>query len=381
MRDSDTDQDTIVRPALRVESRSNRQAAEKLHTHADQVRARHSTRQQPTARPIISQPGARTSTQKPRAAHYVVPSHPVIIRGTVSPLPIHKPLTNKARRQYKIALSTPGAEVRLPSISLGHPGWRILSGFVVVCMVAAIYALYSLPQFQFGPAKITGAKRITATDISAVLKTEGMPAILAKPQKLAASVQAAFPELSKVAVTIGLPASLKVAVVERQPVIAWVQDTNTLWIDRDGYAFPPRGDAGVTLVNVQAVGNPPSAAATTSTPAATSTSQPSPTPAPASPASLAVHSNQPFISHDLVSAILELGAQAPNGTPVVYNPSYGLGWNDPQGWQVYFGSSLADMEMKLAEYKAIVQQLTQQGIKPVMISVEFPHSPYYRLEK
>jgi hypothetical protein len=381
MRNSDTDQDTIVRPVLRVVSRSNRQAAEKSHTHANQVRARHSTHQQPPARPIVSQPGARLSTQKPRAARYVVPSRPVVIRGRVSPLPVQKPLTNKARRQYKIALSTPGAEVRLPSISLGHPGWRILSGLVVVCMLAAIYAFYDLPQFQFGSAKVTGAKRVTAVDISAVLKTDGMPAFQAKPQELAASLRAAFPEFSKVAVTIGLPASLKVAVVERQPVIAWVQGENTLWIDRGGYAFPSRGDAGVTLINVQAEGNPPSAAATASTPATPSTSQPSPIPAPASPASLAANSGRPFLSHDLVSAILELGAQAPEGTPVVYNPSYGLGWNDTQGWQVYFGSSLTDMDMKLAEYKAIVQQLTQQGIKPVMISVEFPHSPFYRLEK
>jgi cell division septal protein FtsQ len=307
----------------------------------------------------------------------------VVIRGTVSPLPVKKPLTNKGRRQYNIALNTPGAEVRLPSISLGRPGWRILSGFMVVCMVAAIYALYSLPQFQFGPAQVTGAKRVTKADISTVLKTDGMPAIQVKPQELAASLRTAFPEFSMVAVTVGLPASLKVAVVEREPVIAWVQGGNTLWIDRDGYAFSPRGDAGVTLINVQAESNPPAAAAaaTASTPAVTSTSQPSPTPAPASPAPLAGSSSQPFLSPDLVSAILELGAQAPAGTPVVYNSSYGLGWNDPQGWQVYFGNSLADMDKKLAEYKAIVQQLTQQGIKPVMISVEFPHAPFYRLEK
>ncbi len=257
-------------------------------------------------------------------------------------------------------------------------------------MVAAIYALYRLPQFQFRSVEVNGASRVTLTDISTVLKFDGMPAILAQPQALAASLQAAFPEFSKVTVTIGLPATLKVAVVERQPVIAWVQGGNTLWIDQDGYAFPPRGDAGVTLIKVQAQSNPPSAAsaaiatvvtATASTPDVATSPQPSSTPPPASPLPLAGSSSQPFLSPDLVSAILQLGAQAPKGTSVVYNASYGLGWNDPKGWQAYFGSSLADMTMKLAEYKAIVQNLTQQGIKPVLISVEFPYAPYYRLEK
>ncbi len=100
MKSPDTDQDTLVRPVLRVESRSNRQPAYKSNSHADQVRARHTPRQQPGVRPIVSQPGARSSSQKPRAARYVVPSHPVVVRGTVSPLPIHKPVTNKVRRQY-----------------------------------------------------------------------------------------------------------------------------------------------------------------------------------------------------------------------------------------------------------------------------------------
>ena len=303
-----------------------------------------------------------------------------MIRGTVSPLPVQRPVTNKARRQYKIALSTPGAEVRLPSISLVRPGWRILSGFVVVCMLAAIYALYNLPQFQLGPAKVTGAMRVTSADISAVLKTDGMPAIEARPLALAASLRTAFPEFSKVSVSISLPASLNITVVERQPVIAWIQGENTLWIDRNGYAFSPRGDAGVTLINVQAEGNPPSPS-TISSPASASTPQPASTPAAAPLASQAGNSSRPLLSPELVTAILELGAQVPAGTPVVYNPSYCLGWNDPGGWQVYFGSSLTDMDIKLAEYKAIVQQLTQQGVKPAMISVEFPHAPFYRLEK
>ena len=378
MRDLDTDQDTIVRQ--RVESRSKRQTAEKSNNRADQVRARHNTHQSPATRPIANPSSARANTQKPRAARYVVPSRPVVIRGTVSPLPVQKPVMNKERRQYKIALNTPGAEVRLPSISLGRPGWRILSGFVVVCMLAAIYALYNLPQFQFGPANVTGSKRVTAADISAILKTDGTSAIEAKPQELAVALKNAFHEFSSVSVTVSLPASLNVTVAERQPVLFWDQGATTLWVDKNGFAFPIRGDAGVKLIDVQAEGNPPSLVIAPS-PAAGTTALPSATQVSAAPAVQAANSGGPFLTPSLVSAILTLGAQAPENTPVIFNPKYGLGWKDPEGWQVYFGSDLTDLDMKLAEYKAIVQQLNQQGIKPFMISVEFPHAPFYRLEK
>jgi len=57
-----------------------------------------------------------------------------------------------------------------------------------------------------------------------------------------------------------------------------------------------------------------------------------------------------------------------------------MGWIDPRGWKVYFGIDLSDLQVKEAEYQVIVDHLTQQGITPVMISVEFPHAPYYRTE-
>jgi len=88
----------------------------------------------------------------------------------------------------------------------------------------------------------------------------------------------------------------------------------------------------------------------------------------------------PQIDPNVLNAAIELAGRLPEGATLVYDPTDGMGWIDPRGWKVYFGIDLSDLQVKEAEYQVIVDHLTQQGITPVMISVEFPHAPYYRTE-
>jgi hypothetical protein len=87
------------------------------------------------------------------------------------------------------------------------------------------------------------------------------------------------------------------------------------------------------------------------------------------------------LSPELVSAILELNAKMPADTVLVYDSEHGLGWNDPKGWEVFFGAEDQDMEMKLSVYQALVERLESEGIQPALISVEYVHAPYYRMER
>ena len=87
------------------------------------------------------------------------------------------------------------------------------------------------------------------------------------------------------------------------------------------------------------------------------------------------------LSPDLVAAILALGEKMPADTLLVYDSEHGLGWNDPNGWQVYFGQEDQDMEMKLSVYETLVDHLKNEGIQPELISVEYVHAPYYRMER
>ena len=83
---------------------------------------------------------------------------------------------------------------------------------------------------------------------------------------------------------------------------------------------------------------------------------------------------------DLVKAVLVLSKQAPKNTALVYDAQHGLGWKDARGWEVYFGDA-QDVTMKLRVYKAIINQLMADDTQPTLVSVEYVHAPYYRLEK
>jgi cell division protein FtsQ len=143
--------------------------------------------------------------------------------------------------------------------------------------------------------------------------------------------------------------------VERAPVLAWFEGGREVWVDGEGVAFPPRGEAG-ELVAVE--GTPPSM-----------------------PPVLESEQKPAFAPPALVSAVLKMAERVPSDTPIAYDEQYGLGWRDYRGWQVYYGTDLDQIEMKLQVYEAMVDNLERQGIQPELISLEFLHAPYYRLER
>jgi cell division protein FtsQ len=302
---------------------------------------------------------------------------PIVTRqGTSNTTPLSRRATSPARRQYYYALSTPGAEVRLPALPVLRPSWRMVSGAIVILMAFCLFALWNAPTFRIGSIELTGAQRITRPDVEAVLNVANTPAVTVSPAALKEALIAAFPEFSQVSVSLSFPADLSVSVTERQPVIAWQQDGKTSWIDLEGYSFPARGEPGVSLVTVQAEGSPPSLVQETpeeGTEAATA--------AAATVASvLNPEKAVPFLLPETIQPLAEMSAQAPAGMPLVYSPDYGLGWNDPQGWKVYFGHDTRNIDLKLKEYQAIVDYIIPRNIHPAMISVEFLHAPFYRTE-
>ncbi len=316
----------------------------------------------------------RSASQPTRAAvSRAVTSRGVVNQRGNTSVPLRQRTQSSVNRQYTIALPTAGAELRLPILPNIHLGWRLISGALAFCVLAILVAMWNAPFFQISQAKLSGAKRLTSADINAVLKVEGMSAIQASPRSMEQDLKDAFPDLAAVNVNVSIPAGVTVRVTERQPVIAWKVGDTVQWIDKDGFAFPVRGDDG-SLVTVDAQAAPKSASAAEILKAAENS-----TPKPGSPAQASAPT--PFISVDMVNAILTLGPQVPQGTAIVYSSSYGLGWNDPNGWQVFFGKKLVDMDTKLAQYKTIVDELTKEKIHPKLISVEFPRAPFYRLEQ
>ena len=305
---------------------------------------------------------------------------PVMVRGGMGGMAFGRSASSRLhkqkvpRRRFDVPLKVQGAEVRLPSVPLIHIGWRAVSLLMVLMMTASLFLIWKSPVFQVKAVEAKGLKRLTMGDLTTVMGTLGASVFTINPQTIEKNLQLAFPELEKISVRINLPANVKVDVVERVPVIAWNQAGNEVWVDAQGVAFPQRGDPEKELVNVEGRGTPPGFTSTQSVIDSESL-----------PTGLSSATTNSFpkirLSPNLVTAVLALGAKMPTDTLLVYDSEHGLGWNDPNGWEVFFGAEDQDMEMKLSVYQAMVDSLQSEGIQPAMISVEYVHAPYYRMER
>lgn len=251
----------------------------------------------------------------------------------------------------RTAVSAPA--INLPVIDLSNP--RLVSGALTLVLAALLIMLWTASAFSVSSVQVSGNLRVDPGEISLRSGIVGEPIFKAVPDQIEANLRSAFPELKAVSVKIGFPDRIKVEVVERTPVIAWFQNDATTWIDSEGIAFIPRGDAsGLVLV----------------------TSSGSPTEVIVDP-ELPFY-EQRFINPEVVQAIIDLAPSIPEGMLLIYDPEYGIGWQDPRGWIVQIGQNTRNLPMKLTIYQTLVERLVAQGIQPSMISMEYMDAPFYK---
>ena len=320
---------------------------------------------------MASRKSKKDSHKKSRRQTYAPP--PVMARGVIQDMAVPTRKRTQPRQRYDVALNVPGVEVRLPSLPAIRFGWRVASSLLVILMALSLYILLYTPAFQVDVLEVEGLQRLSFDDINSALDISGESIVKVDPGSLQSELKAAFPELSAVTVKVSLPANIKVSVVERTPIISWVEkgstgDSEQKWIDQDGYAFPPHGEAG-NLIKVEADGTLGMDGLTTNTSLNTLD------------VSKKDQALLPMLSPELITTLQAMGKNVPEGTPILFSAEHGFGWKDPGGWQVYFGKSLAEMSQKLLVYQKLVDSLTKHGIEPSMVSVEFLDAPFYRTER
>ncbi|MEN6410194.1 MAG: FtsQ-type POTRA domain-containing protein [Anaerolineaceae bacterium] len=348
-------------------------------THADQVRQRR------------TQESTERAHRAAETARRTVPATPVYTRAahaSAAAAPRRTQPRTQTRRQVYYSLGTTGAEVRLPAIPAVHLGWRLLSFAIVVVLAVAMSILWSGSLFQVQGVHLVGAQRLTAAEVNDVLNIAGEPAVSIDPAEIKDITLKNFPELAAVSVKVGLPSNLVVTVKERQPIIVWEKGDSDILVDAEGYAFPARGDMPEGLISVKATADPAAAQTETADSAAAAEGASAESAATAVPdASTGKETAEPatgaapLLTSAMVQSVLTLNAQKPEGSRLQFDPRYGFGWKDPGGWNVYFGLKTDDLAVKLQQYQVISQQLQQKGIKPSMVSVEFIHAPFYRVEQ
>jgi cell division septal protein FtsQ len=266
-----------------------------------------------------------------------------------------------SRRRYDIALNSQGAEMQLPALPRVSIGWRLLSGLMVLLLGAVIYFLWTTPLLQVMEMDVVGLTRLTKAELNSVVDVIGNSILMVDPEILEQDLQAAFPQLVNVTVETQVPNKVIVNLVERQPVTAWTQDGKVNWVDGEGVVFSPHGE-WQPAINVIGESLPVIA------PEENNTEQDE-------------GERNLVLPKELVSAILTVSHEAPENTPIVYDSKLGIGWQDPSGWDVFFGTSTEDLDTKLRVYYKTWKRLKKAGIRPALINVEYIHAPYYRLER
>lgn len=319
---------------------------------AEEIRRKRTTRPRTKTRTVRSTRGSKpsSSAQPPILGRFGGPSEFNRKR---------RPTNKRVKRRFDISLGATGAEMRLPSLPVVHLGWRLVSGLIVAGLLFCIYTVWTSPLYRVNFAEVVGLERVTVEEIHSVAGVVDKPIFAIEPSKIQQDLEESFPEFSSIYIKVGLPAQVTIVVEERQPVLVWREAERTFWVDQEGVAFPARGEPAPEIV-VEALDSPIQTIADSNL--------------------VEEIIQSPFLSTEMVSAIVSMSTKSPENTPLVYMKDHGLGWRDGRGWDVFFGRYDEEIEMKLNLYESIIEYLSEKQIHPALISVEYLHAPYYRLE-
>jgi len=230
----------------------------------------------------------------------------------------------------------------LPKFQLG---WRIAS-FALAALCSAVMGYMLLaPAFFVGDINLAGNAYVDAQEISAAANAHDMNILWLDPVQMIARLQA-VPGISSAKVFVDWPPSVAIEVVEKQPQLLWQQGSVGMWVDGSGDVFPARAEvAGLLPIIVDDAVAP-----------------------------LEAGKSPPMAA---IAGALQLRSLRPNIELLHYETARGLSYQDGRNWRGYFGTG-TDMQVKLAIYETLVENLQQRSIRPRVISVENPQLPYYR---
>lgn len=240
---------------------------------------------------------------------------------------------------------------------MGVLGWRALSLLIVVAILAFAIVLFSSPAFYVTRVDVGGVRYVPAEEVFAQSGVAGLHVLWVDPDAVAAQV-ARSPSLDDASVYVQWPARLIVLVEEREPAIVWEQLGAQYWVDARGNFMVLRAERP-ELVRVINEGDP----------------VPFRCPGPACPDEGTV-----TIDPAIVQGVLQLKSLRGNIDVLYYDPMRGLSYQDGRGWRGYFGVG-SDMDLKLAIYETLIEDVESRGIRPTYVDVSDPDAPFYRVSQ
>jgi cell division protein FtsQ len=260
--------------------------------------------------------------------------------------------TKKPRRRVDLSLAPEqGLEMRLPALPVLHVGVRPLSALCIALLLLMTRSALIGSGFKVQEIEISGARLLSEVQVRSVAGVMENSAFMVNPEEVEARLEA-YPEIKAAEVEMGWPNIVRIKLSERRPAVVWDDGGRSWWLSRDGVALIRR-EAETGLVNI--VSPEPILRITRDT-------------------------DQPVVDPEVLSAAISLSGQFPNAFFFTFDSEHGLGFQDPRGWQAFFGHQ-GDMDLKVRIYESIAERLVPKGIQIEFIDVTNPSMPYYRLQR
>ena len=259
----------------------------------------------------------------------------------------------RRRRRYTIPLPDElGAEISLPALPQLRIGRRTLTLLLLLAWLMTARRAWVSDEFRINDVTVEGAGLLSAAQIESIARLSGSHVFAMDPQA-AEQRLVSYPEIDAAEVRLQWPGNkVTIQVEERRPIVEWNDGGKTWWLSASGVAFIQRQPYKAMVV--------------------VSSSEPV--------LEISQDALVPAIDPEVLWSAVMLSEQLPYASNLTYDPDHGFGFEDPRGWVALFGLS-ADIDTKVKVYEAVALSLVEQGLSAVLVSVEDPASPYYKLTR
>lgn len=235
--------------------------------------------------------------------------------------------------------------------------WRWVSLALALVAAGGLIFLFTSEMFVVSRVEVGGTTYVPAEEIYTLSAIADKHILQVNPEEVAQRV-ASSPSLEAAEVIVEWPARVIILVQEREPAIVWEQGEWRYWVDSQGRLMPERVEIP-SLVRVVNEGE----------------EIPFQCPGPA-----CSEAGEITIDPAVVAGTQHLKTLRSNIEMLYYDPVHGLSYQDGRGWRGYFGVG-ADMDIKLAVYETLIEDLEARGLVPVYIDVSNPDAPFYRIAR
>jgi len=247
--------------------------------------------------------------------------------------------------EYEATAARPRLKIA-PVLKFWQTRGTKLTGLAVLLLLGWLfYILFSESRFFVLGAEINGNVAVSTQEIYEISGIDSQSIFWVNPVKVVEQITS-IPNIKSVTVSVALPGEVVINVVERRPELLWQSGDTIWWVDQEGVIVPPKDETDIGMLRI-----------------------------------VDDDLQQLEPGYQIDPAIVE-GAQTlhllvPEVSVMRYSRSQGLAVSTPEGWPVYLGDG-SEIKAKLVVLTALLADLKDRNITPVMIDVRDPLRPFYK---